>query len=170
QRAALIADLAAAGDPEIDGAGNVVLTVDGDDADGESLTFLATMDDLDTVAAHRAASDVLYRDGDRLVGAATETTSSDATVLALLRYLRAGSERPWRRITLAWVLGEETGLTGVRALVAGRGADLGSVVDIMGGVGTVSWNAIGFAGLEVTFRAAPRHTLYAGVSEVSDAI
>jgi acetylornithine deacetylase/succinyl-diaminopimelate desuccinylase-like protein len=40
----------------------------------------------------------------------------------------------------------------------------------MGGVGTVSWNALGFAGVEVSFTASPRHTLYGGVSEVSDAI
>ena len=40
----------------------------------------------------------------------------------------------------------------------------------MGGIGTVSWNAIGFAGLEIEFRAEPRHSLYGGVSEVSDAI
>jgi acetylornithine deacetylase/succinyl-diaminopimelate desuccinylase-like protein len=171
RRAALIAELAAASgaDPQLDRAGNVVATIDGDDADGAAYTFLATMDDLDTVAAHRAASDRLERDGDRLVGPATETTSSDATALAIVRFARRTS-RPWRRLTVAWVLGEETGLTGVRALIADRATDLGAVVDLMGGIGTVSWNAIGFAGLEVEFSTAPRHTLYGGVSEVSDAI
>ena len=171
RRAELIAELAAASgaDPAIDRAGNVVTTVDGDDADGASYTFLATMDDLDTVAAHRAATDRLERDGDRLIGPATETTSSDATALALVRFARRDT-RPWRRLTVAWVLGEETGLTGVRALVDDLGSELGSVVDLMGGIGTVSWNAIGFAGLEVEFSAQPRHTLYGGVSEVSDAI
>jgi hypothetical protein len=147
----------------------VIVTIDGDEADGAAYTFLATMDDLDTVAAHRAGSDRLERDGDRLIGPATETTSSDATALSIARYVLA-SARPWRRLTIAWVLGEETGLTGVRALVEDRGTDLGAVVDLMGGIGTVSWNAIGFAGLEVEFTAAPRHTLYGGVSEVSDAI
>ncbi|GAB2465280.1 M20/M25/M40 family metallo-hydrolase [Jatrophihabitans fulvus] len=171
-RAELIAQFArdaGAGDVRIDTAGNVVVTVDGDDPDGGSLTFLATMDDLDTVAGHRAASDVLYRDGDRFVGPATETTSSDASALSLLRFVR-DEPKPWRRLTVAFVLGEETGLTGVRALVADHGEALGEVVDLMGGIGTVSWNAIGFAGLDVTFRAAPRHTLYGGISEVSDAI
>ena len=170
-RAELIAELATAAgvDAVLDRVGNVVATVDGEDADGQVLTFLATMDDLATVAAHRAATDRLQRDGDRLVGPATETTSSDTTALAIARYALRDA-RPWRRLTLAWVLGEETGLTGVRALVADRGAGLGDVVDLMGGIGTVSWNAIGFAGLEVEFSARPRHTLYGGVSEVSDAI
>lgn len=171
-RAELVADLArasGAADVAIDAAGNVVTSVTGDRADGETLTFLATMDDLATVAAQRAAHDVLHRDGDRLVGPATETTSSDASALSILRFLHAGP-RPWRRVVLAWVVGEETGLTGVRALVAEHGADLGSVVDLMGGVGTVSWNAIGFAGLNVEFRAAPRHSLFGGVSEVPDAM
>ena len=171
QRAELIAELAAASgaDPHRDRVGNVVAIVDGDDADGPAYTFLATMDDLDTVAAHRAGSDRLQRHGDRLVGPATETTSSDATALAILRFAQRDA-RPWRRLTIAWVLGEETGLTGVRALVTDRGADLGSVIDLMGGIGTVSWNAIGFAGLMVRFTTEPRHTLYGGISEVSDAI
>src|SRR4051794_18449543 len=90
RRAELIAGLAAAagGDPDVDRAGNVVADVDGDDAEGPSYTFLATMDDLDTVAAHRAASDRLERTGDRLIGPATETTSSDASALAILRFVR----------------------------------------------------------------------------------
>lgn len=168
-RAELIAELAEADTVEIDRAGNVVAVVDGDDPDGETLTFLATMDDLGTVAAHRAGTDLLWRDGHRFVGPATETTSSDATALSILRFVRR-EVRPWRRMYVAWVLGEETGLTGVRALVADLGAEMGSVIDLMGGVGTVSWNAIGFAGLEIEFRAEPRHTLYGGCSEVSDAI
>lgn len=170
-RAALIVELAGpyADSVHLDRAGNVVAVVAGDDPDGEHLTFLATMDDLGTVAAHRAASDVLFRDGDRMVGPATETTSSDASALSILRFAHTGP-RPWRQLTVAFVLGEETGLTGVRSLVADRGADLGSVVDLMGGIGTVSWNAIGFAGLEIEFLAEPRHSLYGGVSEVSDAI
>lgn len=168
-RAAVIAELAQADSVSIDHAGNVVATVDGEHADGETFTFLATMDDLGTVAEHRAASDVLYRDGDRFVGPATETSSSDASALSILRFLRQGA-RPWRRVVVAWVLGEETGLTGVRSLVEDHGAALGSVIDLMGGVGTVSWNAIGFAGLHVEFSAEPRHSLYGGISEIPDAI
>jgi tripeptide aminopeptidase len=171
-RAERIAELVEQSGPDtvtIDRVGNVVATVEGDDADGETLTILATMDDLGTVAEHRAASDVLHVAGDRFVGPATETTSSDASALSILRFVRSGP-KPWRRLILAWVLGEETGLTGVRALVEDHGTALGSVIDLMGGIGTVSWNAIGFAGLEVEFQAAPRHSLYGGISEVSDAI
>lgn len=173
-RAELIAELAAAAGVAdavtIDRVGNVVADVGGDDPDGESITYLATMDDLETVARQRAASTDVHRDGARLVGAATETTSSDASALALLRFVGREGRRPWRRVTLAWVLGEETGLSGVRGLLADRGAGLGCVVDLMGGVGTVSWNAIGFAGLEVDFAAPPRHSLSGGTSEVPDAI
>ncbi|HEY7009792.1 MAG TPA: M20/M25/M40 family metallo-hydrolase [Jatrophihabitantaceae bacterium] len=172
RRAALIADLARASGAdhvEIDRVGNVVTWLDGTAADGPTLTFLATMDDLESVAAHRSRSDVLYHADGCMVGPCVETTSSDATALALIRFAAAG-QRPWRRLLIVFVLGEETGLTGVRALVDDFGADLGSVVDLMGGIGTVSWNALGFAGLEVSFTTSPRHTLYGGVSEVSDAI
>jgi acetylornithine deacetylase/succinyl-diaminopimelate desuccinylase-like protein len=173
ERAALVAHLARAAGAdhvEIDRAGNVVTWMDGDRTDGETITYLATMDDLESVASHRRTSSVLLRDGDRLVGPCTETTSSDASALALLRFMRSTNPRPWHRVWVVFVLGEETGLTGVRSLVEDRGSDLGSVVDLMGGIGTVSWNAIGFAGLEVEFRTAPRHSLYGGISEVSDAI
>jgi acetylornithine deacetylase/succinyl-diaminopimelate desuccinylase-like protein len=173
ERAALVAHLARAAGAdhvEIDRVGNVVTWMDGDRVDGETITFLATMDDLDSVAAHRRTSSVLLRDGDRLVGPCTETTSSDASALAILRFMRATDPRPWSRVWVVFVVGEETGLTGVRALVDDRAGELGSVIDLMGGIGTVSWNAIGFAGLEVEFRTEPRHSLYGGLSEVPDAI
>ena len=173
ERAALVAHLARAAGAdhvEIDRAGNVVTWMDGDQADSEAITFLATMDDLESVAAHRRTSSVLLRDDDRLVGPCTETTSSDASALAILRFMRATNPRPWQRVWVVFVIGEETGLTGVRAIVDDRAGELGSVVDLMGGIGTVSWNAIGFAGLEVEFRAEPRHSLYGGLSEVPDAI
>lgn len=172
RRAALIAELAGAAGAdhvEVDRVGNVVTWLDGTAPHGATFTFLATMDDLESVATQRMRSDVLYHADGRMVGPCTETTSSDATALALIRFA-AATERAWRRLFVVFVLGEETGLTGVRALVDDHGAELGSVIDLMGGVGTVSWNAIGFAGLEVSFTTAPRHTLYGGVSEVSDAI
>jgi acetylornithine deacetylase/succinyl-diaminopimelate desuccinylase-like protein len=145
----------------------VVATLDGD---GELLlTFLATMDDLASIAAHRRRSDHIAIVGDRLVGPCSGTTSSDASALAIIRFA-ATRPRRFRRLTVAFVLGEETGLSGVRALCADRGNDLGLVVDLMGGVGTISWNAIGFDGVLVEFATEPRHSLYGGVSEVSDAI
>jgi acetylornithine deacetylase/succinyl-diaminopimelate desuccinylase-like protein len=127
------------------------------------------MDDLDSVAAHRLATDRIDVDGERLVGPCTQTTSSDATGLGLVRFAAQG-ERRFRRLTVAFVLGEETGLTGVRALCEDRADRLGWVIDLMGGIGTISWNAIGFDGLIVEFRAEPKHSLYGGISEVSDAI
>jgi acetylornithine deacetylase/succinyl-diaminopimelate desuccinylase-like protein len=170
ERAALIAEFATAAGPdrvEVDRVGNVVATLDGDGA--QDLTFLATMDDLDSVAAHRRATDRIEVNGDRMVGPCAETTSSDASALSILRFA-ASRPRGFRRLTVAFVLGEETGLTGIRALCADRGAELGQVVDLMGGVGTISWNAVGFDGVMVEFATAPRHSLYGGVSEVTDAI
>jgi acetylornithine deacetylase/succinyl-diaminopimelate desuccinylase-like protein len=171
ERAALIAQLAAqagADHVEIDRVGNVVATLAGSGAG--RITYLATMDDLDSVAEQRRATTTRIEvAGERLVGPCAETTSSDASALSLIRYAVAGS-RDYEHLTIAFVLGEETGLTGVRALCADRAAELGQVVDLMGGVGTISWNAIGFDGVLVEFTAAPRHSLYGGVSEVSDAI
>jgi acetylornithine deacetylase/succinyl-diaminopimelate desuccinylase-like protein len=170
ERAALIAELArlaGADAVEIDRVGNVVATLSG--SGEQSLTYLATMDDLASVAAHRQQSDRIAVLGDRLVGPCVETTSSDASALAIIRFA-AARPRLFGRLTVAFVLGEETGLSGVRVLCADRGAELGLVVDLMGGVGTISWNAIGFDGVLVEFTTEPRHSLYGGVSEVTDAI
>jgi hypothetical protein len=170
ERAALIAGFArdaGADHVEIDRVGNVIATVEG--SGDRDVTFLATMDDLDSVAAHRRATDRIELTGERLVGPCSQTTSSDATGLGLVRFVEQ-SQRRFRRLTVAFVLGEETGLTGVRALCEDRADRLGWVIDLMGGVGTISWNAIGFDGINVEFRAEPKHSLYGGVSEVSDAI
>jgi hypothetical protein len=170
ERAALIAGFArdaGADHVEIDRVGNVIATVEG--SGDRDVTFLATMDDLDSVAAHRRATDRIELTGERLVGPCSQTTSSDATGLGLVRFAEQ-SQRRFRRLTVAFVLGEETGLTGVRALCEDRADRLGWVIDLMGGVGTISWNAIGFDGINVEFRAEPKHSLYGGVSEVSDAI
>lgn len=170
ERASVIAELArtaGADRVEIDRVGNVVATLSGEGH--ESLTYLATMDDLESVAAHRRQTERIAVIGDRLVGPCVETTSSDASALAVIRFA-ASRPRPFRRLTVAFVLGEETGLSGVRALCEDHGAELGLVVDLMGGVGTISWNAIGFDGVLIEFTAEPRHSLYGGVSEVSDAI
>ena len=168
ERAGLIASFArdAGAEVSLDRVGNVVATLTG--TGSRELTFLATMDDLESVAQARRSSDLLAIDGNRLVGPCTQVTASDATGLALLRY--AQLHRSFGALTVAFVLGEETGLTGVRALCADRGDRLGWVVDLMGGVGTISWNAIGFDGIVVEFSAEPRHSLYGGVSAVTDAI
>jgi acetylornithine deacetylase/succinyl-diaminopimelate desuccinylase-like protein len=168
QRAELIASFAreTGAHTEIDRVGNVVAVLDGSGT--REVTFLATMDDLASIAEHRRRSDAIAVEGDRLVGPCSQVTASDATGLALLRFARA--HRAFRRLTVAFVLGEETGLSGVRELCAARGPQLGWVIDLMGGVGTISWNAIGFDGVIVEFSAPPRHSLYGGVSEVSDAV
>ena len=168
ERAARIAQFAreAGAQVRLDRVGNVVATLEG--AGSREVTFLATMDDLASVAACRSATDVLAVAGNRLVGPCTQVTASDATGLALLRY--GARRRGFARLTVAFVLGEETGLTGIRALCADGTDRLGWVVDLMGGVGTISWNAIGFDGIVVEFAAEPRHSLYGGVSEVSEAI
>jgi acetylornithine deacetylase/succinyl-diaminopimelate desuccinylase-like protein len=170
RRADLIAELArnsGADRVEIDRAGNVVASLTGSGA--RARTYLATMDDLESVAALRDETDRIELSDDRLLGPCVETTSSDASALSVIRFA-AASRGLFGLLTVAFVLGEETGLMGVRTLCADRADDLGWVIDLMGGVGTISWNAIGFDGVIVEFSARPRHSLYGGSSEVPDAM
>lgn len=153
----------------VDEAGNVVVEMAGRQPDGAVSTYLATLDDLDTIAALRRRGAELTLTEHALIGPCVQTCSSAATAMSLLRYAARG-ERRWARLTVAFVTGEETGLTGARALVAQRRDTLGEVLDIMGGVGTISYHAIGIRALRVTFTGSDRHSLGGGMSAVPDAM
>ncbi|MEV7232186.1 M20/M25/M40 family metallo-hydrolase [Polymorphospora sp. NPDC051019] len=133
------------------------------------LAVVATVDDLDTVAALHGRAPARRRGG-RMIGAGVNTTCGDATVLAVLRMARTLGWRPRGEVLVAFVTGEETGLTGARELVGRYAASLDGFIDVMGGVGTVSFNAIGIRHLTVRISGLSRHSLGGGVSAVPDAL
>ncbi|WP_283139275.1 hypothetical protein [Rhizohabitans arisaemae] len=137
--------------------------------DGPRVALLATLDDLNSAAALRRNTPVV-RGGNRLVGPCVNTTSSDATVLAVLRHLENFGLRGGGDLLAVFVSGEETGLTGVRRLLRDERGRIDLLVDVMGGIGTISYNAIGRYRLEVRFEGVSRHTLRGGVSEIPGAL
>lgn len=171
-RAELVADWASrlpGAGTTVDEAGNVVVEVAGRHPAGAVSTYLATLDDLDTIAALRRQGAPLTLTDHALIGPCVQTCSSAATAMSLLRYATRG-ERRWARLTVAFVTGEETGLTGARTLAAQRADTLGEVLDIMGGVGTISYHAIGIRALRVIFTGPGRHSLGGGISAVPEAM
>jgi len=86
---------------------------------GKALIFVATLDDLATVAEHQTAARQKPRlDGDRVVGPGTNTSTTTASLIAAADALLKSGLRPEHDLVFAAVAQEETGLKGMLALYA----------------------------------------------------
>jgi acetylornithine deacetylase/succinyl-diaminopimelate desuccinylase-like protein len=113
----------------------------------EAIVFITMLDDLPTVPElQRAAAAPPHREGERVLGPATEIQSANAgALLAAEALVRSGIE-PARDIVFAAVSQEETGLIGMKALFE-EWKDRDAVwVDVLGdgeeivyGAGTIHW-------------------------------
>jgi acetylornithine deacetylase/succinyl-diaminopimelate desuccinylase-like protein len=135
------------------------------------IAVVSTLDDLETIAALRRQPDMqLRRDRDRLIGPCVNTASVSASATAVARLLCGQDWRPAGDVLFACVSGEETGLTGMRRFLDGRQGEIDVVVEILGGVGTVSYGAIGADRLGIRLSAEPRHTLGGGRAAITEAL
>jgi acetylornithine deacetylase/succinyl-diaminopimelate desuccinylase-like protein len=139
--------------------------------DGQQIAIVSTLDDLETVAALRRQQGMqLRQDADRLIGPCVNTASISASATAVARLLSVVGWRPPGDVLFACVSGEETGLTGMHRFLAGRLGEIDVVVEILGGVGTVSYGAIGADWLEIRLSAEPRHSLGGGRAAITEAL
>jgi acetylornithine deacetylase/succinyl-diaminopimelate desuccinylase-like protein len=102
-------------DVSIDATPNVVGRIKG--RSGRALVFITTLDDLGTIAElQRAGGPKPRREGDRVVGPATEVQSVNAAMLVAAEALVRSGVTPEHDIVIASVAQEETGLIGMQAL------------------------------------------------------
>ena len=154
----------------VDSALNVVATRRGT-AQGPCVALIATLDDLGPVAELRRRPDAPLRvEGDRMLGPGVNTASSDAVGLAILRAFDEAGVRGTGDLVVAFVTGEETGLTGAKHLLAERGSRLAAVVEILGGLGVVSYGALGAVRLRIVVDGVSRHSLDGGDAAVTTAL
>ncbi len=138
---------------------------------GKTLAVISTLDDLDTIAALRQQPGMrLHRDGDRLVGPCVTTAAIGASGIATARQLDAAGWRPAGDVVFAWVSGEETGLTGMRRFIDTRRADADAVIELLAGIGLVTFGAIGAEQLEIRLTAEPAHSLSGGRAAITEAL
>jgi acetylornithine deacetylase/succinyl-diaminopimelate desuccinylase-like protein len=138
---------------------------------GSKIAVISTLDDLETIAALRRQPGMhLRRDGDRLIGPCVNTASISASATAVARLLCGLDWRPAGDVLFACVSGEETGLTGMQRFLAGRPGEIDVVIEILGGVGTVSHGTIGADWLDVRLSAEPRHSLSGGRAAITEAL
>ena len=138
---------------------------------GKVLVFVSTLDDLATVAEHqRAQAEPPRIDGDRVVGPGTNTSSITVAMLeAAKAYLSSGMV-PEHDLLFVAVAQEETGLTGMKALVDELGEKALGYVDILGDGRSISYGALNIHWWRVQGEGPAGHSLGGGLPNVNQGL
>ena len=135
---------------------------------GAATVFVATLDDLRTVAEHqRARGRPPSIEGDRVVGPGTNTPSTIASMLTAARALVAIGFEPEHDLVFAAVAQEETGLVGMRDLYDEYRDTAREFVDVLGDGRRISYGALGIHWWKVIATGPPGHTLRGGLPNVN---
>lgn len=138
---------------------------------GKAIVFVATLDDLATVAAHqRAAGTPPVIDGERVVGPGTNTSLTNIALLSAARALVEQGFTPEHDIVFAAVAEEETGLRGMRALYADYEERALAFIDVLGEGSSLSYGALGIHWWRVHANGPAGHTLNGGLPNINQAI
>lgn len=141
----------------IDAHGNAVARIDGS-TDGPVFVFLGTMDDLATVAEMvRNWEKPIREEEGRMVGPGTNISATCITILGLAKLFKSLEEFKGK-VYLVGVVQEETGLIGVQGFLEDH-PETTYLVDIMAGLGRMSYGAIGIHWFKVHFKGPKAHTL-----------
>jgi acetylornithine deacetylase/succinyl-diaminopimelate desuccinylase-like protein len=156
-------------DVQISSAPNVTGRIPG--RSGKALVFVATLDDLATVAKHQRAAEMPPRiEGDRVVGPGTNTSLTTVALIAAARALVEQGFTPEHDIVFSAVAEEETGLRGMRALYAEYKDRAFAFVDVLGEGGNLSYGALGIHWWRIHAFGPAGHTLNGGLPNVNQAI
>lgn len=156
-------------DVTLDATPNVVGRIKG--RSGKALVFVATLDDLATVAAQQAAARNKPRvEGDRVIGPGTNTSSTTVALLAAAESLIRSGLRPEHDLVFAAVAQEETGLKGMQALYAQWKSRALGFVDILGDGHSISYGAITIHWWKIVAQGPGGHSLNGGVPNVNQGI
>jgi len=156
-------------DVQISGAPNVTGRIPG--RSGKALVFVATLDDLATVAEHQRAAGTPPRIvEDRVVGPGTNTSLTTVALISAARALVEQGFSPEHDIVFAAVAEEETGLRGMRALYEEYQDRAFAFVDVLGEGRGLSYGALGIHWWRVHAFGPAGHTLNGGLPNVNQAI
>ncbi len=156
-------------DVQISSAPNVTGRIPG--RSGKALVFVATLDDLSTVAEHQRAAGTPPRiEGERVVGPGTNTSLTTVALISAARALIELGFEPEHDIVFSAVAEEETGLRGMRALYAEYKDRAFAFVDVLGEGSSLSYGALGIHWWRVHAFGPAGHTLNGGLPNVNQAI
>jgi len=151
----------------MDAHGNAVAVIKGN-SEGPSIAILGTMDDLATVAdlVKTWNKPILERDG-KLFGPGTNIGATCINILGTAKLLTQPGVKFAGTVYLAGVVQEETGMKGIKGLLEDHPDDIDYLVDIMSGVGSVTYGAIGIHWFKMHFKGERGHTLSGGLPNVT---
>lgn len=142
----------------IDNNGNAVALID--KGEGPTVTILGTMDDLATVADLVKTWDKPIEELDgKLIGPGTHISGILSNLLILAKLLMLPQVLFKGKIYLVGVVQEETGLIGVKGFLSDHPDEVDYLIDIMGGIGRMSYGGIGIHWFKVHFKGPKAHTL-----------
>jgi acetylornithine deacetylase/succinyl-diaminopimelate desuccinylase-like protein len=152
-------------DVRVDTSPNAVGVIPG--TSGSSLVFIATLDDLKTVAEHQRTVGPPRIEEERVVGPGTNTSSTTAALLAAAEAIIASGLKPTHDLVFAAVAQEETGLVGVKNLYEELGDRALAYVDVLGDGRRISYGALVIHWWKVIGHGPPGHTLRGGLPNVN---
>jgi acetylornithine deacetylase/succinyl-diaminopimelate desuccinylase-like protein len=156
-------------DVVIDDAPNVTGRIRG--RSGRAIVFVATLDDLATVAEHQRAAGVPPRiEGDRVVGPGTNTSLVTVAMLEAAAALVAAGFEPEHDLVFAAVAQEETGLAGMQRLYEHHRGSADAFIDILGDGRSISYGALGIHWWRVVATGPAGHSLRGGLPNVNQAL
>ena len=142
----------------IDDAGSAVGVLQR--GEGPTIAFIATMDDLATVAdLVKSWSKPIEEVDGKLLGPGTNSSATCVSLLGLVRLLVLPGVSFKGRIYFVACVQEETGLTGIRSFLSDHPGEIDYVAEVGGGVGRVSYGAIGIHWFKVHYTGPRAHTL-----------
>lgn len=142
----------------IDTHGNAVAKIEGDEK-GPVFVYLGTMDDLATVAEMVKNWDNPISEVDgRMIGPGTNISATCITILGLAKLFRSPETSFKGTVYLVGVVQEETGLVGVQGFLEDH-PETTYLVDIMAGLGRMSYGCLGIHWFKVHFKGPKAHTL-----------
>ena len=138
---------------------------------GPTVAYIATMDDLLTVAEMVKTWDkpVEEKDG-KMIGPGTNSSACCASLISIARLFTFPWVKPHARIYLVACAQEETALTGVKGFLKDHDGEVDYLLETGGGIGGITYGGIGIHWFEIHFRGTRGHTLNGGLPNVTRAI
>lgn len=156
-------------DVRVNEAPNVIGIIPG--RSGKALIFVATLDDLSTVAENQRASGKppVIKDG-LVVGPGTNTSLTTVSLLSAAKALVDNGFEPEHDIVFAGVAEEETGLRGMKHLYAEYKDRAIGFVDVLGEGNSISYGALGIHWWKIHAYGPAGHTLNGGIPNLNQGI
>lgn len=154
---------------EIDESPNVIGLIPGKSS--KKLVFIATLDDLETVAIHQqAAKSPPQIQGNKVIGSGTNTSSITVAMLMAAEAIIQAGIVPEYTLVFAGVAQEETGLEGMKQIYSRYKEESLAFVDILGDGRSISYGAMGIHWYKVEAKGPAGHTLRGGLPNVNQAL